>query len=233
MSWWSPTNVSVSSGGNLVTIVSGNGIETLSPTDALIIGNFTPVEIDAVYFNGSNNIIRLKRNWPHASQSNQAALAFPTDADLGEIAKALNNYLTNFQVATQAEMEAGTDNVHTATALGVKRAIDAQVGTAARLIATTSTTDTNVGRALKVGDFGLGNSMPITMDANTINGTGLTIGVPYEYQSIAASIITLTIVGGITLRNPPALNGTPTTLGFNNNDVFTLTRYNDGTILIT
>jgi hypothetical protein len=77
-------------------------------------------------------------------------------------------------------------------------------------------------------------SPPIQLSVNTtINGTGLTIGVPYEYQSIASSIITLTIIGGITLRNPPALNGSSTTMGFNNNDVFTLTRYPDSTILIT
>lgn len=67
----------------------------------------------------------------------------------------------------------------------------------------------------------------------TINGNSLSVGVAYPYQSTASSIITLTIVGGITLRNPPTLNGSSTTIGFNNNDVFTLTRYSDSTILIT
>ena len=173
MSWWSATNVSVTTGNNLVTVISGDGIATLSPTDALIIGGYTPVEIDAVYFNGSNNIIRLKRNWTNPSQSNQVAFAFPTDADLGEIAKALNNYLTNFQVATQAEMEAGTDNTHTATALGVKKAIDAQVGTAARLNVTTNNRDTTANRVMKVGDFGLGGRGIIIADANSLNITGI------------------------------------------------------------
>jgi hypothetical protein len=86
--------------------------------------------------------------------------------------------------------------------------------------------------AIQASDLPYSNPIQLSVDT-TINGTGLTIGVPYEYQSIAASIITLTIVGGITLRNPPALNGSSSTIGFNNNDVFTLTRYNDGTILIT
>ena len=76
--------------------------------------------------------------------------------------------------------------------------------------------------------------IPIQLTVNTsINGASLTIGVPYTYESIAASIITLTIVGGTTLRNPPALNGSSTTIGFNPEDVFTLTRYTGGTILIT
>jgi hypothetical protein len=75
---------------------------------------------------------------------------------------------------------------------------------------------------------------PIQLTVNTtINGTGLTIGVPYTYQSTSVSIITLTLVGGITFRNPPALNGSTSTIGFNENDVFTLTRYSDSTILIT
>lgn len=75
---------------------------------------------------------------------------------------------------------------------------------------------------------------PIQLTVNTtINGTGLSIGAPYQYQSTSVSIITLTIVGGITLRNPPVLNGSSSTIGFNENDVFTLTRYSDSTILIT
>lgn len=75
---------------------------------------------------------------------------------------------------------------------------------------------------------------PIQLSVDTtINGTGLSVGVPYQYQSTASSIITLTIIGGITLRNPPVLNGSTSTIGFNNNDVFTLTRYSDSTILIT
>ena len=86
--------------------------------------------------------------------------------------------------------------------------------------------------AIQLSDLPYSPPIQLSVDT-TINGTGLTVGVPYEYQSIASSIITLTIIGGITLRNPPALNGSSTTMGFNNNDVFTLTRYSDSTILIT
>lgn len=86
--------------------------------------------------------------------------------------------------------------------------------------------------ALQTSDLPYTTPIQLTIDT-TINGTSLTIGVPYQYQSTSVSIITLTIVGGITLRNPPALNGSPSTIGFNENDVFTLTRYSDSTILIT
>lgn len=77
-------------------------------------------------------------------------------------------------------------------------------------------------------------AIPVQLTVNTtINGTSLTVGASYTYQSTSVSIITLTIIGGITLRNPPALNGSSSTIGFNENDVFTLTRYSDSTILIT
>ena len=86
--------------------------------------------------------------------------------------------------------------------------------------------------SIQISDLPYPALVQLSVDT-TINGTGLVLNTPYQYQSIAASIITLTIVGGITLRNPPALNGSTTTMGFNPNDVFTLTRYGDGTILIT
>ena len=86
--------------------------------------------------------------------------------------------------------------------------------------------------AIQAGDLPV--LLPVQLTINTsINGASLTVGVPYTYESIAASIITLTIVGGATLRNPPTLNGSSTTLGFNPEDVFTLTRYASNTILIT
>lgn len=86
--------------------------------------------------------------------------------------------------------------------------------------------------SIQVSDLPYSNPIQLTIDT-TINGNSLTIGVPYTYQSTAAYTITLTVIGGITLRNPPVLNGSSSTIGFNNNDVFTLTRYSDSTILIT
>ena len=86
--------------------------------------------------------------------------------------------------------------------------------------------------AIQVGDLPILN--PVQLSVNTsINGASLTVGIPYTYESIATTIITLTIVGGATLRNPPTLNGSSTTVGFNPEDVFTLTRYASNTILIT
>jgi hypothetical protein len=92
---------------------------------------------------------------------------------------------------------------------------------------------TNVSmNAIQLSDLPYANPIQLTVNT-TINGTSLTIGVPYTYQSTSASIITLTLIGGIIFRNPPTLNGSSSTIGFNENDVFTLTRYSDSTILIT
>lgn len=76
--------------------------------------------------------------------------------------------------------------------------------------------------------------VPILLTANTsINGGSLNIETPYLYESTATGIITLTITGGYTIRNPVVLNGTSNTIGFNPTDSFTLTAYSDMTILIT
>jgi hypothetical protein len=75
-------------------------------------------------------------------------------------------------------------------------------------------------------------TVPVLIAVSTgLTITSMIVGVPYTYQCTAAAIVTLTIIGG-TLRNPPVLNGSPTTLGFNPGDVFTLTLQSDTTILI-
>lgn len=75
---------------------------------------------------------------------------------------------------------------------------------------------------------------PVLLTVNTnVNGASLDIGTPYLYESTAASPITLTLTGGYTFRNPTVLSGDSTTMGFNPEEVFTLTRYWDGTVLIS
>jgi hypothetical protein len=76
--------------------------------------------------------------------------------------------------------------------------------------------------------------IPIQLSVDTtINSASLVVGVSYIYESISVSVITLTIIGGATIRNPPTLNGSSTTIGFNQEDNFTLTKYSDNTILLT
>jgi hypothetical protein len=124
MSWWSATNVSVTNNTNIVTVTTGDDTLSISPEGGLVIGSYPPVEVVRGYIDNSVKKIELKRNWTFGTVSNQAAVLFPTDADLNSIAVALNNYLANFTVATQAIAEAGTDNAASMTALRVKQAID-------------------------------------------------------------------------------------------------------------
>jgi hypothetical protein len=75
---------------------------------------------------------------------------------------------------------------------------------------------------------------PILLTINTsMDGTTLSVGTPYIYQCTSATPITLTLVAGCTFRNPTVLYGSSSTMGFNPEDVFTLTRYADNTILIS
>lgn len=126
MAWWTATSVSVTNNTNIVTVNTGDDISLISPSSGLIIASNIPVEVNRTYLNGSIKTIELKRNWTGGTLTNQAAVAYPTDADLGGIATAFSNYLAAFVVATQAQAEAGTDNVAAMTPQRVKQAIDFQ-----------------------------------------------------------------------------------------------------------
>lgn len=76
------------------------------------------------------------------------------------------------------------------------------LGSAATLTSTTSTTDATAGRALRVGDFGVGVGLPVTTaDLNTLTAPGLyytTNASPVNYPSTYNSGLILVIAGGAT-----------------------------------
>lgn len=126
MSWWSATSVSITNNTKIVTVTTGDDISTVSVGSGLIIGSNAPVEIVRAYIDNSVKKLELKNNWTTGTVTAQAAVAFPTDADLNAIAVALSNYLSTFAIATQAQAEAGADNIASMTAARVKQAIDFQ-----------------------------------------------------------------------------------------------------------
>ena len=75
---------------------------------------------------------------------------------------------------------------------------------------------------------------PITITADSnLDSSTMNVNQPYEYTNNGLAIVTLTIIGGSTLRNPPILNGSSTTAGFNPGDVFAFTKLTDNTILVS
>lgn len=162
MTWFYATSVSVTNGATVVSVNAGDDIALIQPSDALIIGTQPPVEIKRTYLDGSSNKkIELLKPWPYGSQTNQSAEAYPTAGDFQAATAVLKQFTEAFTLATQAEAQAGTENTKPMTALRVKQAMDALLGSASKLTATTSITDRTAGRALRVADLGIGtNFMP-------------------------------------------------------------------------
>lgn len=128
MSWWKAANMTVTANSKFITVLSGDSWELLSPTDGLVAGNNAPVEIKRAYFDGNNTIIELVNPWPNSTSNNLTGVAFPTDADLGEISKALSNYLESFTLATGTDATTGTENTRPMTALRVREAMNNRLG---------------------------------------------------------------------------------------------------------
>ena len=78
----------------------------------------------------------------------------------------------------------------------------------------------------------INSAIPVEVISNqNVNSLGLEVNIPVTYENIGNSIITLTILGGATLRNPPVLNGSQTTAGLNPGETITFIKQIDNTIL--
>lgn len=130
MTWFTATSVTISNGSTIVSVNSGDDIAIAQVAGGLIIGQNQPVEIKRTYLDGGGaKKIELRSAWPYATQTNQAAVAFPTDGDLAAATAVLKQLIDGFTIASQVEAQAGTDNVKLMTPLRTKQAITSQVGT--------------------------------------------------------------------------------------------------------
>lgn len=171
MTWFYATSVTVANGQTVVAVNSGDDIQLAQSAGGLIVGTQPAVEIKRTFLDGSSNKkIELTKPWPYGTQTNQPAMAFPTDGDLAAATAVLKQLIDGFTLATQAEAQGGTDNTKPMTALRVKQAMDALLGSAAKLTATVAINDATSGRVLRVGDFGFaGGSVP-TPDLDALGG---------------------------------------------------------------
>lgn len=220
MTWFYATSVSVTNGQTVVSVNTGDDIVIAQEQGGLIIGTNPPVEIKRTYLDGSSNKkIELSKPWPYGSQTNQPAMAFPTDGDLAAATAVLKLLIDGFALATQADAQAGTENTKPMTALRVKQAMDVLLGTASKLNATTSTADGTIGRALRVGDFGVGLSASTDMRVN-----------PVTDGSIAADLNTLIKPGWLKslINGTISTNAPPLTAGGTGYWYLQVLEYNNG-----
>lgn len=182
MTWWTATSVSVNNGQTIVNVNTGDDVQIAQEAGGLVIGNQPPVEIKRTFLDGSNNKkIELRLPWPYSNQTNQPAVAFPTDADLAEATRILR------EVASDFDMQPTASSVAVRTSDGRLKATNATEnndvvtrGQFDSLIPrTTSATDTTANRLLKVGDFGIGATRTnlATLPNNDANVQGLPTGI--------------------------------------------------------
>lgn len=77
------------------------------------------------------------------------------------------------------------------------------------------------------------STLPVFVEADmSIDSTLLTPKNSKTFVNISTDIVTLTVTGGATFRNPTVLNGSDTTIGLNPKESFVLTLLTDNTILV-
>lgn len=102
MTWFTATSVTISNGSTIVSVNSGDDIAIAQVAGGLIIGQNQPVEIKRTYLDGGGaKKIELRSAWPYATQTNQAAVAFPTDGDLAAATAVLKQLIDGFTIASQ------------------------------------------------------------------------------------------------------------------------------------
>ena len=103
MTWWTATSVSVNNGATIVNVNTGDDVQIAQEAGGLVIGNQPPVEIKRTYLDGGGlKKIELRLPWPYANQTNQPAVAFPTDADLAKATRILREIAADFDMQPTA-----------------------------------------------------------------------------------------------------------------------------------
>lgn len=175
MTWWKASSVTVTAGQSTVTVNTGDDIGMIKGAEGLVISNQPPVEIKRSYLNASVMMLELMAPWPYATQSGQPAIAFPTDGDLAAATAVLKQLIDGFQIATELQMQEATNNVHAASALRVKQAIDFHRPKQ------TNPRDNTTDRVLTTGFAGLGLNyeqfaalpLPSSLSGGELNTGGL------------------------------------------------------------
>lgn len=126
--WYKATSASVSSGGTIVQINSGNDISIVQESSGLIFENNSPVEVKKGYTDGSgNSFIELVDPWPYSTVTNQPLVVYPTDADFAAATVELRSVIASLSIATTTEAEAGTSSTKLMTPATTVSAIDKQL----------------------------------------------------------------------------------------------------------
>lgn len=110
--WFNASSVTVNNGSDIVTVLSGDNVAHINAGDALVIGSFSPVEIDSAYSTPSGVFIKLVKAWSNTTQPSQPAVVIPTAGDFGRATQNLEhaNQIVhdNYQAMVDWQTKTGT-----------------------------------------------------------------------------------------------------------------------------
>jgi len=95
--FWKASSVSVTNGGTIVTVTTGDDVSLVSPNSFLQISNNQFVEVKTVNTGASPQTIELFQPWEAGSLTNQSAIAAPTRAEIKAAADEIRNLRTVYE----------------------------------------------------------------------------------------------------------------------------------------
>lgn len=166
MAAFTANQVTINNGQTGVLINSGENPQQVQYGDFLVVGDFSPAQINRTYTNENNQpVIELVRPWRNSNQLNQPAIVIPTTVNFRDTVKALQNanLLINDNMQAMSDWQSKTGSVTFIGLDGTERTVPtlasflATVGTAATRDVVTSATDDTTGAVITVGHGGTGS----------------------------------------------------------------------------
>src|SRR5690554_1037076 len=97
MKVWKATSVSVNKGSRVVTVSTGDAIDSITINSWIQIGSNVPYEIKRGFMDGSTKKIELFEPWAGSNVSGQRAIAFPTRAEIEQLTQNVRDLIQSIE----------------------------------------------------------------------------------------------------------------------------------------
>lgn len=156
MKVWKATSVSINKGSRVVTVTTGDPIDSITMNSWIQIGSSLPYEIKRGFLDGSTKKIELFEPWAGSNVSGQRAIAFPTRAEIEQFTQNVRDLIQSIETL---------ENYSEFTRDSVVNLNDAASWRAAlQVVGTSNTLSTGTGLS---GGGNLSANRTISVDAST------------------------------------------------------------------
>lgn len=161
------TDVTATNGNKFIQVNTGDDVSLISPNSWIQIGNGRIQEVKTVNTSATPQTIELFDNWNGGSGSGQYAISAPTAAEIKAAAEEIRQLRVTYEgIAGDVNVSAAANSIAKRDSNGRLKATApvasddvvnrGYLGTAATRDVTTSRTDSDEERLMRVSDFGLG-----------------------------------------------------------------------------